>query len=120
MVFLFEFKQRHHIIWTILLISGDISLNPRPDKHLCGLVLQASCQNLRAVLCEACNHWCHIKCANISLTEYAALSKSDDPWLCCDCNSFKFTDSFFEISVPNVSIVIQIIVATRYHQKVQI
>ena len=55
------------------------------------------------MLCEACNHWCHIKCANISATEYTALSKSDDPWLCCDCNSFKFTDSCFDISLPNVS-----------------
>ena len=31
-----EFKQRHHIILTILLISGDISLNPGPVKYPCG------------------------------------------------------------------------------------
>ena len=81
-----EFKQRHHRLLLILILSGDISVNPR------------------AVLCEACNYWSHIKCAKVSPTEYISLSNSDEPWLCGECNSFKFTDSFFDNSLQNADI----------------
>ena len=33
-----EFKQRIHRLLIILIISGDISLNPGPVKNPCGLV----------------------------------------------------------------------------------
>jgi hypothetical protein len=32
------------------------------------------------------------------------LSNSDEPWLCGECNSFKFTDSFFDNSLQNADI----------------
>ena len=31
-----EFKQRHHRLLLILILSGDISVNPGPPKHPCG------------------------------------------------------------------------------------
>ena len=58
----------------------------------------------RAVLCEACNYWSHIKCAKVSPTEYISLSNIDEPWICGECNSFKFTDSFFDSSLQNADI----------------
>ncbi|CAG2224032.1 unnamed protein product [Mytilus edulis] len=96
-----EFKQRHHRLLILLVISGDISLNPGPAKHPCGHCYKAVAKNHRAVLCEACNYWWHIKCANISPTSYNDLCNSEEPWLCNDCNSFKFTNSFFDISLQN-------------------
>ncbi|CAG2192289.1 unnamed protein product [Mytilus edulis] len=96
-----EFKQRHHRLLILLVISGDISLNPGPAKHPCGHCYKAVAKNHRAVLCEACNYWWHIKCANISPTSYNVLCNSEEPWLCNDCNSFKFTNSFFDISLQN-------------------
>ena len=99
-----EFKQRHHRLLLILILSGDISVNPGPPKHPCGYCYKPVAKNHRAVLCEACNYWSHIKCARVSPTEYISLSNSDEPWLCGECNSFKFTDSFFDNSLQNADI----------------
>jgi hypothetical protein len=57
-----EFKQRIHRLLIILIISGDISLNPGPVKNPCGLCAKPVAKNNRAVLCEGCNYWWHIKC----------------------------------------------------------
>ena len=83
----------------LLIISGDVSMNPGPVRYPCGGCARPVASNHRAVLCEACHHWCHIKCFNISPAEYQLLSTSEDPWICSNCNNFHFTDSFFELDV---------------------
>ena len=63
----------------------------------------------RAVLCDLCEKWTHIKCSNISPSEYVEMCESEEPWLCGHCKddfTFPFTDSFFEpetYSVVNTS-----------------
>ena len=43
--------------------------------------------------------WHHIKCINMDLKTYVALSSSEEEWRCSDCTTpFNFTDSFFEVS----------------------
>ena len=98
-----EFKQRHHKLFTILIISGDISLNPGP-KYPCGKCSNAVASNHRALLCEACYYWTHIQCANISPKKYIELGKSDDPWICNNCLSCPFSDSFFDIEEVNTDV----------------
>lgn len=82
----------------LLLNSGDVSVNLGPLKYPCG---NKKChttvaKNHRAVLCESCFYWWHIKCADITPNEYHLLSNSEDPWLCKTCLTFQFSDSFFE------------------------
>jgi hypothetical protein len=96
-----EFKQRIHRLLIILIISGDISLNPGPVKNPCGLCAKPVAKNHRAVLCEGCNYWWHIKCGKITPDQYKTLSNSDDPWICHDCSYFQFSDSFFDGSIPS-------------------
>ena len=96
-----EFKQRIHRLLIILIISGDISLNPGPVKNPCGLCAKPVAKNHRAVLCEGCNYWWHIKCGKITPDQYKTLSNSDDPWICRDCSYFQFSDSFFDGSIPS-------------------
>lgn len=91
-----DLKHNHHRMITVLIISGDIALNPGPPKYPCGECYKPVAKTHRAVLCEGCNYWWHIKCASISPSEYSSLSKTSDAWLCKNCNSFHFTDSFFE------------------------
>ena len=91
-----DLKHNHHRMITVLIISGDIALNPDPPKYPCGECYKPVAKTHRAVLCEGCNYWWHIKCASISPSEYSSLSKTSDAWLCKNCNSFHFMDSFFE------------------------
>ena len=46
-----------------LYISGDIDVNPGPDE--CSVCNKRVARNHRAVNCDNCNMWCHIKCASI-------------------------------------------------------
>ena len=94
-----EFKQIYHRLLLILILSGDISVDPGPPKHPCGYCYKPVAKYHRAVLYEACNYCSHIKCDKVSPAEYISLSSSDEPWLCGECNSFKFTDSFFDSSL---------------------
>ena len=96
---------RQHYKLVILIISGDVSLNPGPVKIPCGGCCKAVAKTHRAVLCEACNYWWHIKCESISPSEYNVLGLSEDPWTCNQCNTYHFSDSFFEdeINLPTSS-----------------
>lgn len=94
-------SQRCHRLMIILIISGDISLNPGPVKNPCGLCHRPVAKNHRAIYmiyCESCYCWWHIKCANITPTDYKMWGNTDDPWVCPECNSFYFSDSFFNNS----------------------
>ena len=74
-------------------------------KNLCGICSRPVAKNHRAVLCEACYFWHHIKCEKISLAEYVSLCGDDKPWICRNCTNFLFSDSFFECdSEPNIAV----------------
>ena len=91
-----ELKQRWHRAMIMLALSRDISLNPCPVKYPCGLCSKSVASNHRAVLCEVCYYWHHIKCVQISPSEYKLLSASEDSWVCSNCSSFQFTVSYFD------------------------
>ncbi|WAR11335.1 hypothetical protein MAR_025515, partial [Mya arenaria] len=94
--------------WYLLVLAGDIALNPGPTKHPCGVCNRPVASSHRAVECEACYQWIHIKCANITPKEYILLGNSSNPWVCNQCENFHFTDSFFSaeftLDDPNTSI----------------
>ena len=49
----------------------DVSLNPGPVRHPCSSCLKPVAKNHRAILCDNCELWAHIKCENISTKIYA-------------------------------------------------
>lgn len=71
-----------------LYTSGDIDTNPGPDD--CSVCNKRIAQNHRAVNCDCCNMWCHIKCASIKPNEYKNYQYlSSFFWWCprCLCSS---------------------------------
>ena len=42
-------------------------------------------KNHRAVLCDSCERWIHIKCNLLSLTDYNNLKKDPLPFICINC-----------------------------------
>ena len=53
----------------------------------------------RAIECDVCRHWCHIKCGEISLREYRRLQNIQNfDWTCPSCISTLRTLPFADIS----------------------
>ena len=59
---------------TLLLLSGDIALNPGPVSYPCSKCSKGV--RAGAVLCTHCDMWIHRKCEGISITELKSLSNN--------------------------------------------
>jgi hypothetical protein len=64
----------HNGLIIIILMSGDIAINPGPIKFPCGQCGKSVSSNQRAIQCEECLFWQHIKCIGLPLKEYDRLS----------------------------------------------
>ena len=72
---------------TRVAISGDVSLNPGPSvKPKCGVCSRTLARNHRAVLCYCCKGLSHIKCANVTPSEYKRIQDlPNKTWVCSAC-----------------------------------
>ena len=61
-------------------------------ENPCGICHKAISDHHKSVFCNHCNFWIHIKCNNISNTEYRDLQKEADdiPWFCLKCTEVMF------------------------------
>ena len=74
--------------WSILLLlSGDVKVNPILVTFPCGDCGREVASNHRGICCDTCNQWFHIRCANIIPQEYSALCDSIEDLYCKNCNS---------------------------------
>ena len=57
------------------------------DKFPCGICHKNIANGQKAIFCNKCNFFVHIKCNNITATEYKKLEKEPDdvPWFCKLC-----------------------------------
>ena len=71
----------------LLLLSGDIQINPGPIKHPCSLCERSVKSNQRAILCDGCGYWTHCRCSGVSKFEYLVYQQSTAPfnWYCPRC-----------------------------------
>ena len=53
----------------------------------CGLCGKSVNSNHKAVQCDICNFWIHIKCNGLTANDYESLKLSDDPWFCNNCTN---------------------------------
>ena len=53
----------------LVLLSGDVSLNPGPIKDPCVLCGKGCRRNQRAVQCDECDLWHHAKCIGMTYEE---------------------------------------------------
>ena len=82
----------------LIILSGDVSLNPGPVRHPCSSCLKPVAKNHRAILCDNCDLWAHIKCENISTKIYAEMANSNKQlnFICSSCilNQLPFPEGF--------------------------
>ena len=70
---------------SLVVLAGDVSLNPGPIKDPCVLCAKGCRANQKAVQCDDCDRWFHAKCMNMNHREYLDVSNSTANWCCTDC-----------------------------------
>ncbi|XP_053406068.1 uncharacterized protein LOC128559078 [Mercenaria mercenaria] len=93
---------KNYIKLYLIILSGDIASSPGHIRYPCGGCYRPVAKNHRAIYCEGCYFWWHIKCVHVTPVEYNSLANSEDPWLCRECSNFHFTDSFFSNSYISI------------------
>ena len=85
---LFSYYARHHGVlrYFLLLLCGDVSLNPGPVRYPCTVCSKCVRSNQRALQCDMCQLWSHLTCVGVDRDFYAELQeKSEFSWQCPSC-----------------------------------
>ena len=56
-------------------------------KDPCRICLKSVHRNHKAIQCDICDQWIHIKCNNLDNTNYNVLKNSTNPWFCATCTA---------------------------------
>lgn len=75
------FPVHHHSgasYCLLLLLSGDISLNPGPIRFPCMVCSRSVKSNQKALVCDACQQWSHANCARVDDSLYRKLQAISD------------------------------------------
>ena len=64
----------------------------KPNKYPCGICNRNVTDGQKSIYCNNCNLWVHIRCNEISVSEYNKLvNECDDiPWFCLSCTKTMF------------------------------
>ena len=65
-------------------------------KFLCKICAKSVSENVKAVQCDLCELWVHIKCNNLNHLDHRYLQSSSESWYCieCCCTIFPFNSLF--------------------------
>ena len=63
---------------------------PKCVKNPCSICKFRVHNNHKAIFCNICHLWTHLKCTPLSLSEYNDLTHSHDDWYCPSCLSDTF------------------------------
>ena len=89
----------------LILMAGDIQLNPGPVKFPCTHCSKPVRCNQMGLQCDLCEHWVHGKCEHLSKQDYLRLSADSSPWFCKNCTftTLPFSNSSTLHSEPDIS-----------------
>ena len=89
------------LVVILLVLAGDIEINPGPVKFPCKMCHKPVVVNHRAVMCDRaeCQQWVHIKCGGIITPEEYEELKNSSPskkavWFCSVCENLNLMTSF--------------------------
>ena len=92
------------IFQLLVLLSGDVHLHPGPVKYPCAICSRPVACNHRALQCDRCDFWCHIKCVGVPPAQYNQLIGSSTSWECPPCGTVQHSDSFFSNTDSNLDL----------------
>ena len=88
-------NHRAMIIFTLLILCGDVECNPGPHCETiypCGLCDRKVDWGVKGIACDSCNMWYHCSCISMQSTEYERLDSTSAEWKCFRCD-FSFPDN---------------------------
>ena len=82
------------IFLLLLLLCGDIHTNPGPVRYPCGICRRPVAKNHRALMCQDCDVWVHIKCCGVEPSLYDSYMKGVglSDWQCPLCHQDKSSE----------------------------
>ena len=97
-----KFKNYKSFFQILILLSGDIAMNPGPSSYPC-----SKCNTgvgSGAVLCNSCNKWIHSKCEGLSRSQVIALSRTANlNFTCCVCRCRDIQPTPSNITITTVT-----------------
>ena len=66
-----------------LILSGDVCPNPGPAK--CPVCIKTVARNHRALNCNLCQQWIHIKCGDVKPKDFKQIQSTRSNWSCSVC-----------------------------------
>ena len=86
-------RKTAELIQWILLLSGDISLNPGPVKYPCKICKKGVRRNQKGICCDKCDNWLHTRCIGMDEVTYYHYAENDSTWYCDICSKDITNDS---------------------------
>ena len=85
----------------LILLSGDIEINPGPVRYPCTSCKKSVTKNQKGTSCNCCGLWSHKKCENLTDQQYKLLlntPKNEYYYICnsCQIKNINSNDSFVE------------------------
>ena len=80
--------RRTSLCLIMVMICSDVEMNPGPVKYPWISCQLPVAKIHRALGCDSCGNWVHIKCCGVTPTQYAAFQRDENPvsWNCLVCN----------------------------------
>ena len=97
-------KRTHQLIHLLLILSGQIELNPGPRtvKFPCGECFQAVKWGQKAIACDSCDQWYHKTCIEMNSILYDNYEDNADlSWECCNCGVKNISLSLFNSTLES-------------------
>ena len=87
------------IHFWLLLLAGDVEVNPGHVRYPCTMCKKAVKSNQRGILCDRCELWSHARCCAVDASQYERLGQNEnEEWLCPSCISAELP--FADVSLP--------------------
>ena len=73
------------------------------ERHFCSVCNRRVSDNQKALYCDICCTWVHLKCTLIDVEEYHRISNSNDDWYCTRCleDIFPFNSTMDDMDFVN-------------------
>ena len=84
------YLSKHQILFFIILLAGDIQLNPGPpiaNVFPCALCELPVTWSTAGICCDECDVWHHKSCLNMPSIDYSNLANPANEWKCFKCNT---------------------------------
>ena len=75
------------VVLLMLVLAGDIELNPGPSVYPCGYCEKPVTWENEAVCCDNCSLWHHKTCTSMCSEAFSQLDGTNVQWHCCKCDS---------------------------------